>query len=59
MFNVTILRMKDIVKYAIVILVIITMIVIAILWIKKKPSNKKAIETVNNAISTLSEKKLD
>ena len=58
MFNVTILRMKDIVKYAIVILVIITMIVIAILWIKKKPSNKKAIETVNNAISTLSEKSL-
>ena len=34
------------------------MIVIAILWIKKKPSNKKAIETVNNAISTLSEKSL-
>lgn len=58
MFNVTILRMKDIVKYAIVTLVIITMIVIAILWIKKKPSNKKAIETVNNAISTLSEKSL-
>ena len=42
MFNVTILRMKDIVKYAIVTLVIIAMIVIAIFWIKKKPSNKKS-----------------
>lgn len=58
MFNVTILRMKDIVKYAIVTLVIIAIIVVAILWIKNKPSNQKTMETVNNAISTLSEKSL-